>query len=70
MNIYKIYFEFLGKKQQIQIEAKSEYDARTELEQRLNIHKIALISGKEPDYDEHIATDFNVDALRNMFGMK
>jgi hypothetical protein len=59
MNKYKIFFEFLRKKYQIEISADSETAALRQLKDKISVHKIELIKDK----------DDIVDLLKNMFGM-
>jgi hypothetical protein len=40
MRYYIVYFEFLGKKMKMKVEAKSDDEARQELYKRLTIHKV------------------------------
>ena len=72
MNKYTIYFEIYGKKMKASIEAYSENDAENILrEEKLDIKKIQLVEGKEPERMLH--DDINndsVDFLKGMFNIK
>ena len=57
MNRYRIFFEFLRKKLQIEISADSETAAVRKLRDKISIHKIEIVE------------DDTVDLLKNMFGM-
>ena len=60
MNKYKVFFEFNGKKQAMIISAKDKYDARYYVMDKINIHKVQLIKGTEPD-------DFEDEKSLNIF---
>lgn len=55
---WTVYFEFLGKKMKIKIDAKSEDEARQEIYKRLTIHKV-----------EKVKDDFNevMDMMDQLF---
>jgi len=57
MNRYRIFFEFLERKYQIEITGYSESNAINKLRDKISIHKV-----------ERVEND-TVDLLKNMFGM-
>jgi hypothetical protein len=71
VNNYKVYFEFLGKKMQMSVDAVNRYDAEDIVRNKIIIHSVKLIEGQEKSesMSEEMQSE-NVEFLKGMFGFK
>lgn len=72
MNVYEVYYTWRGKKFRELVQAKDKWVAESEIIDKLEIIKVKLREGVEPEsnnFDENLIDD-NVDFLKGMFGMR
>lgn len=69
MKTYEIYFELFGKKMKTTITANSEYEAKDEIFNKIEFHKISCID----ETDDEIKTEHEnatLDELMSILGIK
>lgn len=72
MNIYEVYYEWRGKKFREKVSAKDKWEAESEIINKLEIIKVELREGIEPEL-KNMNEEMNsegVEFLKGMFGMK
>lgn len=58
MNTYEVFFEIYGKKMKAKVSAKDEYDAKTQILNKVIFHKVVFIKEEQPDPFKNIMDIF------------